>query len=67
MGVAREFCAENEGHHETAIQLEWVQSRLLDVGSAVATPSGSSSERKLQRVQFGVEHVNVVEVCWLMG
>jgi hypothetical protein len=33
-------------------QLEIIQSRLLDVGSAVATPIESSSDRKLQRVAF---------------
>ena len=64
VGVAREFCWEHDGHRGTAIQLEWVQSRLLDVGSAVATPAQGSSERKLQRVQFGPAHALVLEVRW---
>lgn len=35
------------------MQLETIQSRLLDVGSAVATPLSSSSERKLQASAAG--------------
>ncbi len=33
-------------------QLDSLQSRLLDVGSAIATPLGSSSEARLQRTAF---------------
>lgn len=33
-------------------QLEEIQSRLLDVGSAVATPAESSSQHKRERVVF---------------
>lgn len=33
-------------------QLDAVQSRLLDVGSAVATPRSSSNEKQLARVRF---------------
>lgn len=50
VGVARE--------HASAIdlmlsqQLEIIQSRLLDVGSAVATPIPTSSSHKLQRTAF---------------
>jgi cob(I)alamin adenosyltransferase len=32
--------------------LETIQSRLLDVGSAVATPAEKASEKQLTRVQF---------------
>lgn len=31
-----------------ALQLETIQSRLLDVGAAVATPRPSSTDHKLQ-------------------
>lgn len=34
-------------------QLTEVQSRLLDVGSAVATPPGAADASKLQRTRFG--------------
>jgi hypothetical protein len=34
------------------MQLEVIMSRLLDVGSAVATPTDASSQTKLARVQF---------------
>ncbi len=33
-------------------QLEEIQSRLLDVGSAVATPAESSSQNRRERVTF---------------
>lgn len=51
IGVAREFCVE-EMHGELTQQLELIQSRLLDVGSAVATPLDQSSESKLARARF---------------
>ncbi|GBF91190.1 hypothetical protein Rsub_04859 [Raphidocelis subcapitata] len=51
LGAAREFCAP-ELHGALAAQLAHLQSRLLDVGSAVATPAGAASERQLARVQF---------------
>lgn len=34
------------------LQLQTVQSRLMDVGSAVATPLENSSDRKLKRASF---------------
>lgn len=55
-------------HPETPVwhpltQLETLQSRLLDVGSAVATPLPTSTEAKLQRTHFaGALHTPVVEV-----
>ncbi|KAG2435458.1 hypothetical protein HYH02_011958 [Chlamydomonas schloesseri] len=46
-------------------QLETVQSRLIDVGSAVATPLPSSDEAKLQRTHFaGAEHTAQLE-AWI--
>jgi cob(I)alamin adenosyltransferase len=47
-----------------ALQLEELQSRLLDVGSAVATPIPSSSEAKLQRVAFDPGHTAKLE-AWI--
>lgn len=50
VGVAAEFL--DERHEPLVEQLQTIQSRLLDVGSAVATPLASSSEAKLKRVAF---------------
>jgi cob(I)alamin adenosyltransferase len=41
--------------------LTWVQSRLLDLGSHVATPINSSSDKKIEQTKFGEEHVKVLE------
>lgn len=38
--------------HHYSSQLEELQSRLLDVGTAVATPTQRSSEHKLKRAEF---------------
>jgi cob(I)alamin adenosyltransferase len=43
--------------------LEFIQSRLLDVGSVVATPRSSSSE-KLSKVSFDPNHVTSLE-SWI--
>jgi hypothetical protein len=45
------------------LQLEVIMSRLLDVGSAVATPVASSSEHKLAKVQFPKDSTAQLEVC----
>jgi Cobalamin adenosyltransferase len=48
-------------------QLEIIQSRLLDVGSAVATPveaSGPGTAAKQQRVQFDAEATSALE-AWI--
>jgi cob(I)alamin adenosyltransferase len=50
LGLARELCAtESVGIEE---QLVEIQSRLLDVGSAVATPQRTSSAAQLARASF---------------
>ena len=41
--------------------LTWVQSRLLDLGSHVATPIDSSSERKVNQTIFEEEHTKELE------
>lgn len=42
VGVSREYVREQGGLDELSLQLMEIQSRLLDVGSAVATPASSS-------------------------
>jgi ATP:cob(I)alamin adenosyltransferase len=44
-------------------QLAEVQSRLLDAGSAVATPPSSASDAKLQRTRFGGAPVERLEAA----
>jgi len=41
-----------------------IQSRLLDIGSSIATPITSSSRTKLQRVTFASSHVENLE-SWI--
>jgi ATP:cob(I)alamin adenosyltransferase len=63
IGIAREFVAalvEHERKDAIASTLEWIQSRLLDVGSCIATPP-TSSDAKLRRTEFSAEHVQVLE------
>ena len=63
VGVAREFAADLPPREGCPLgsQLAEVQSRLLDVGSAVATPASSASEAKAQRVKFDAEHADRLE------
>lgn len=62
IGVAQEFCTPEQ--QDVQQQLEVIMSRLLDVGSAVATPISSSPEHKLARVQFPTEATAQLE-SWL--
>ena len=54
------------GHHllVPASQLESIQSRLLDVGSAVATPLENSSDGKLKRTLFDTSATSLLET-WI--
>lgn len=72
LGLAREHCAGLAQEQSTgggagvgagalASQLVEVQSRLLDVGSAVATPASSSRAEQLARVAFSPAHTDEVE------
>eukprot|EP00741_Cyanophora_paradoxa_P000363 tig00000403_g354.t1 len=62
IGVAHEFCEEAaNGIHK---KLEQLQSALLDVGSAVATPKSSAAEHKLARVQFDEGWIGQLE-AWI--
>lgn len=59
IGLANEFVtSEGVGISE---QLTEVQSRLLDVGSAVATPVDASSPAHLSRVGFSGDHALQLE------
>mmetsp|Transcript_44390 Transcript_44390/g.71233 ORF Transcript_44390/g.71233 Transcript_44390/m.71233 type:complete len:192 (+) Transcript_44390:216-791(+) len=49
---------------ELIARLAEIQSRLLDVGSAVATPLDKSSESKKKRVEFDEAHVDGLE-AWI--
>ena len=46
------------------LQLESIQSRLLDVGSAVATPLENSSDGKLKRTLFDTSATSLLET-WI--
>lgn len=62
IGVARHHCRELETLNELVVRLEEVQSRLLDVGSHLATPATSTKqEQRLRLVQFSDAHVKELE------
>ena len=63
IGVAREFCMANEAVANTGLaeQLLLIQSGLMDVGSAVATPLNESSEWKLERTKWDDERPELLE------
>ncbi|EFN59559.1 hypothetical protein CHLNCDRAFT_49309 [Chlorella variabilis] len=61
LGLAREHARQLAGAMRLAQQLEVIQSRLFDVGSAVATPRPTSSDHKLQRVAFSEAHAAQLE------
>ena len=57
VGVAREYLKSVPGAEQLNKEMEEIQSRLLDVGSAIATPLDSTkSNAKLQRVSFAMDH-----------
>ena len=63
IAIAREFVAELPEHDKKetiALTLEWAQSRLLDVGSCIATPP-TSSDAKRQRTEFSEDHARFLE------
>jgi cob(I)alamin adenosyltransferase len=62
IGLAREYCEQVKNELEP--KLEVIQSRLLDIGSCVATPIDTSSEQKLSRVHFDQSHVEKLE-SWI--
>eukprot|EP00013_Stygamoeba_regulata_P028630 CAMPEP_0177663756 /NCGR_PEP_ID=MMETSP0447-20121125/20096_1 /TAXON_ID=0 /ORGANISM="Stygamoeba regulata, Strain BSH-02190019" /LENGTH=280 /DNA_ID=CAMNT_0019169615 /DNA_START=64 /DNA_END=906 /DNA_ORIENTATION=+ len=59
IGVARAFIEDQQSIvHQ---HCEEIQSRLLDLGSSVATPSSSANVAQLERVHFDPKHVEVLE------
>ncbi|GMH32827.1 hypothetical protein BSKO_00661 [Bryopsis sp. KO-2023] len=62
VGLAREYAAEVD--ESLSEQLETIQSRLLDVGSAIATPIPASSDRKLAKVKFDEQATSKLE-AWI--
>jgi cob(I)alamin adenosyltransferase len=62
IGVANEFCKKAENGLQG--YLEEIQSRLLDIGSSIATPASSASEAKLTRVAFDAAHTETLE-SWI--
>jgi len=61
IGIAREYCNEESNLQE---RLAIIQSRLLDIGSAIATPPTKSKDNKLERVKFDSGHVKLLE-SWI--
>jgi len=59
VGVARGYAADLDAG--LGLQLETIQSRLMDVGSAVATPLPSSSDKKLARAAFDAANTAQLE------
>lgn len=66
IGVARAHCEAANSLKALDEQLASVQSRLLDVGSGVATPLDSATPEQLERAQFDDDHVTVLEQ-WIDG
>lgn len=67
VGVAREHCLDMKDEAARTLlttQLSSIQSRLLDVGSAVATPLPTSSERKINISHFSDSHAEELET-WI--
>ena len=63
LGVAKEYCISAD--NGLAPSLSIVQSRLLDLGSAIATPrTNTKSDARIERTSFPEEHVFIVE-SWI--
>ena len=60
VGVAKEHCKLSGNGLVPALSI--IQSRMLDVGSAVATPRrNTNSSARIERTSFGANHVLAVE------
>ena len=59
IGVAREYCVQAGNGVEP--WLAEIQSRLMDVGAAVATPLTSASKHKIARAKFPEKLHEVLE------
>lgn len=60
LGIARAVLG---GPHPIPDHLPIIQSRLLDIGSCIATPL-HSTEKRLERVSFDSVHVDILE-AWI--
>lgn len=58
IGLTREYCNHIQ---DLAQQLEYIQARLLDIGSHVATPLSTSNEKQLQRTIFDHDNITLLE------
>ena len=61
IGVVREFLGSWNDDTMLSQQLVIIQSRLLDLGSAVATPLGESSNDKIKRTRLDPRDTKVLE------
>eukprot|EP01040_Poterioochromonas_malhamensis_P004436 gene4436-4755_t len=62
LGIAREHClVSGNGLDEKIVE---IQSRLFDVGAAIATPINNSSDEKLQYTKFPGQHTLQLE-AWI--
>lgn len=63
IGVAREFGGDDADDAGAKLndRLSEIQSRILDIGSSIATPLNESSEKRLQRASFEDHHVLLLE------
>jgi cob(I)alamin adenosyltransferase len=59
IGLAREYCIFEANGLEK--YLEEIQSRLLDIGSHIATPLSASSPTKISRTDFDECHIELLE------
>jgi len=62
IGLAREYLdVSKQAEAKLGQELEEIMSRLFDVGSAVATPTDTSSNSKLKRAFFNPDNVTMLE------
>ncbi|XXQ29719.1 Cobalamin adenosyltransferase-like domain-containing protein [Plasmodiophora brassicae] len=66
IGLAREYCTTQDHASLQAInkQMSMIQSRLLDIGTHVATPRSSSNEKALERAAFPGGQTEILE-SWI--
>eukprot|EP00742_Colponemidia_sp_Colp-10_P005428 GILJ01005800.1.p1 GENE.GILJ01005800.1~~GILJ01005800.1.p1 ORF type:complete len:215 (-),score=24.09 GILJ01005800.1:65-709(-) len=64
IGAAKEWCVAVDA--SLVEKLSEIQSRLLDLGSNIATPRATSAESKVARTQFDEAHTTVLEE-WIDG
>ena len=60
LGICREYCSRS-GLSDLVERLEEIQSRLFDLGAAIATPSQRSSDEKLRYTEFHPIHTERLE------